>query len=403
MAFRIDQAIVRGEITNEVPGIVTGRIWLAGREKPIVLQLEGNCLTDLAGSSLTFSNPSPSPQTIDGLATYQIGKAGSMTASQKVRVPTVSDEELTQLIAKRATIPSRWSNCLYLEWFSDANGRVVIQSENLELTLSEPRWLLPKNPPPSPDRSDVAHPPDASPFSREENDPSSSPNPFADIGDDFLIGPDGTSEDDDFDDEPLNEFEWEQELRDAELRADAYQDALEKFHEHLDHLEPQDEAGESPETEQAPGSDSQLPIVSESETGEALPHKHHELTGRAMELAVSIRDESERHNLLNLGSANAGADTPIMNTIAATVQFGGRLAAALDGIANGADPEHGFIIAMLKRSLVPLNDCLHHGTESITAYASIPALVSSLADARIQLFDLRREILDLMEELRASS
>ena len=34
------------------------------------------------------------------------------------------------------------------------------------------------------------------------------------------------------DDIPLNEFEWEQELRDADRRAEAYQEAFEKYRDH---------------------------------------------------------------------------------------------------------------------------------------------------------------------------
>jgi hypothetical protein len=38
--------------------------------------------------------------------------------------------------------PSHWANCLYLEWFSESNGRVVIESADYELTISPPEWRL---------------------------------------------------------------------------------------------------------------------------------------------------------------------------------------------------------------------------------------------------------------------
>ncbi|MDG2126006.1 MAG: hypothetical protein P8J87_20065 [Verrucomicrobiales bacterium] len=405
MAFRIDKSIVRGEITNEVPGIVTGRIWLLGREKPIVLQLEGNCLSDLAGSSLTFENPSPSPQEIDGLVTYQVGRAGDMTASQKVRVPTVSDEELTTLIQRRQHIPARWSNYLYLEWYSDTNGRIVIQTEEFNTVLSEPRWILPKKRDLPGRRPGTASPPNGGRLHGESEDDS--PGRFPATGEEFLVESDNPT-DDDFDaDAPLDEFEWEQELRDAEERADAYQEALEKFHEHIDPKEILDHLADHTTPAETPTTDPRQPATSDqgtsSQEGEDVPHKHHELTGRAMEIAVSIRKESEHHNLHHLSSNGASNGSPAMRAMASTVQFGGRLAAALDGIANGADPERGFIVAMLKRSLVPLNTALEDCTAAIGAHASIPALAACLTGARTKLFNLRHDILDLMAELRSNS
>ena len=38
--------------------------------------------------------------------------------------------------------PEHMANCLYLEWFSEANGRVVIESADYELTISAPEWRL---------------------------------------------------------------------------------------------------------------------------------------------------------------------------------------------------------------------------------------------------------------------
>jgi len=36
-----------------------------------------------------------------------------------------------------------WGNCLYLEWFSQANGRVVIESTAYRLTIEgEPAWEM---------------------------------------------------------------------------------------------------------------------------------------------------------------------------------------------------------------------------------------------------------------------
>jgi hypothetical protein len=57
MAFRIHDSVVWGEVDNRAKGIVRGRIWVQGRADPLVLELEGNALPDLAGCLLTFRNP----------------------------------------------------------------------------------------------------------------------------------------------------------------------------------------------------------------------------------------------------------------------------------------------------------------------------------------------------------
>src|SRR6185503_15176819 len=67
---------------------------------------------------------------------------GDMTASRKVRVLDVPLEEAKQIAAKGKPIPDHLANALYLEWFSDANGRVVIESAGFTVEISAPAWEL---------------------------------------------------------------------------------------------------------------------------------------------------------------------------------------------------------------------------------------------------------------------
>lgn len=47
------------------------------------------------------------------------------------------------LMKKRGEpVPEHMANCLYLEWFSEANGRVVIESTDYHLVISAPEWRL---------------------------------------------------------------------------------------------------------------------------------------------------------------------------------------------------------------------------------------------------------------------
>ena len=68
--------------------------------------------------------------------------------------------------------------------------------------------------------------------------------------------------------------------------------------------------------------------------------------------------------------------------------------------AQGLDPEPGFIIAMLKRAQVPLNEALH-AFDCIDASSLTEETRLWLQTRKRDLFELRREIIDLMHELRA--
>src|ERR1035437_3578649 len=144
MAFRIHESVVRGEIDNRVKGIVRGKIWVEGRAAPVVLELEGNAWPDLAGCRLTFTNPQKRvPHAhLDSLHALQRGSIGDLPASRKVRVFDVPLPDALDMIHRKEKPPEHMANCLYLEWFSEANGRVVIESADYELTISAPEWRL---------------------------------------------------------------------------------------------------------------------------------------------------------------------------------------------------------------------------------------------------------------------
>lgn len=143
MAWRLCDSVVRGEIDNTERGCVEGRVWLAGRESPVVLRLTGNAWPDLAGSRLTFENPKPRPgiEPVD-LWSEQIGAVGDMTASRKVRVFDVPIEEALAMIRIGVTPPEHRANALYLEWYSERNGRVVIESADFHLSATPSAWTL---------------------------------------------------------------------------------------------------------------------------------------------------------------------------------------------------------------------------------------------------------------------
>ena len=144
MAWRFDKMVIRGEIDNTVRGSVTGTLWLLGREQPMTLDLVGDTWPDLAGCKLTFENPNPvpQPQYDEGLAMIQTGSVGDITASQKLKKLLVPEEVWMKALEEKRFHEVPWvlSNSLYLEWFSDRNGRIVIQTTDYVLTVSERHW-----------------------------------------------------------------------------------------------------------------------------------------------------------------------------------------------------------------------------------------------------------------------
>jgi hypothetical protein len=135
MAWRIEESVIRGEIDNRVRGRVTGRIWFTGRAAPVELNLMGDCWRDLAGRRLEFTNPEPKPGDLGNFAAIQKGLAGDISASRKVKVPDIPLDQIGAYYAAKKPFPWHWGNSLYLEWFSEANGRVVIESASYELKI----------------------------------------------------------------------------------------------------------------------------------------------------------------------------------------------------------------------------------------------------------------------------
>jgi hypothetical protein len=138
MAWRLNEMVTRGVIDNRQKGKVVGTLWLVGQESAIRLELDGNCDDDLAGCLVEFVNHKPRPDHSIGRLRDQVGAAGTITASRKVRTlpPDVRVEELNREMIEQFG----WSNSLYLEWFSKFNGRVVVELVDPEVRVSEPAW-----------------------------------------------------------------------------------------------------------------------------------------------------------------------------------------------------------------------------------------------------------------------
>ena len=143
MALRLFSEILHGELDNSLPGRTTGIIHLAGWKEPLTLDLVGNPWRDLAGHRVVFKNPSPARESAPGLVPHQTGRVGDITASRKVKVLDCPLEDLRLYHKQNQPVPHHWENSLYLEWFGDANGRVVIEATGFEISIDpEPAWVM---------------------------------------------------------------------------------------------------------------------------------------------------------------------------------------------------------------------------------------------------------------------
>ncbi|MFM8831395.1 MAG: hypothetical protein ACKOHM_10385 [Spartobacteria bacterium] len=145
MALRLCTEILHGELENRHPGRTTGILHLVDHKEPLTLDLVGNPWRDLAGHRVVFKNPNPGParEAISRLVPQQTGCVGDITASRKVKVLDCPLEALPALHREKRPIPHHWANSLYLEWFGDTNGRIVVEATGFEISIDpEPAWTM---------------------------------------------------------------------------------------------------------------------------------------------------------------------------------------------------------------------------------------------------------------------
>ena len=392
MAWRFDEHLLRGEIDNRTRGRVTGRLWLAAVAQPLILDLRGDCHPDLAGCFLTFENPQPVPMTTRPPAVIQRGDAGDITAARKVRVFDIPFEEAYALLKAGGTPPEHLANCLYLEWYSDLGGRMVIESADYRLQISEPAWRFTAD-----ELAERAR------RAAEEGDDSFAIELHAE------------------DAEPWDEFRHEQLLRESEALTEKYGRLLARYKDHpdsdrliaremgwtwLEETLNAKERGELP----APAEADAHADFNETDFEEDPPDP-------AREGIDWVRDSEERimhpvaqrtRDLLYalLAELRAGGedlaetDTALAAFTAHFMTLHVKLASALDFIARGSDhTDPGLIIAWLKRALEIHNETLAAAT-ALGDHPHFPA--ARLAHYRAGLFALREDILAIIARLRAS-
>jgi hypothetical protein len=397
MAFRIHDSVVRGEIDNRVKGIVRGKIWVAGRAEPVMLELKGNAWPDLAGCLLTFANPLKiiAHQHLDSLNPSQRGSIGDLTASRKVRVFDVPLTEALDMIHRQEKPPEHMANSLYLEWFSEANGRVVIESADYVLTISAPEWRL-----------------------TPEEDAQRAQQAAAGM-DDFMQNlTDAIEQHKRGQKDPeaeWDEHDYEKLMKESDARTDKYIELLEKYGDsdeaeekiakEMGWLKEQTEAEAEAESKRIEEMNRACEEALNEPPDEPDPHREgidwirtkdgdlrHPLQHRCFVSAMKFWQQSDA-----LGFENSD-DDDLHHFIFEFQTTGAKLAGALSGIAEGRGfTDAAFTVACLKRAL----DHLHKSQAGLEAVAPKKLLPEKMiAAARKELFEIREGILNLMDEFR---
>jgi len=119
MAWRPHEQLVEGELDNTLPGKVTGWIRFVGMNEVVKLDLHGDFHRDIRGTKVCLSgcarDDEETRQHLEGFSPVQTGEVGDMTAG----LP-----------------PSDYvSGYVYLEWYSEQNGRVVLELDQDQIEV----------------------------------------------------------------------------------------------------------------------------------------------------------------------------------------------------------------------------------------------------------------------------
>ena len=377
MAWRIEENVSRGEIDNRTAGRVYGKVWLADRNDPLVLELTGNCHKDLAGCRITFTNPAPKADSRITLAANQRGAVGDMTAARKVRVI----EDFDYLAIKRGKkFSEHLANCLYLEWFSEANGRVVIESTAYEISVSEPVWRL------APDEEIRQHEANADAMRSFMERAAGALDPREEAA---------------YDGTPKDEFEWELFLRASDRRTTKLGELMEKYHDH-------------PDRDRVIAREMGWTAIEEMLDAEAEFSGEEELdnpgdAGFEESEPVEIDEDPIRHplvaRLINRSAtlmelAGERWDNDLEEMVGGFIAVGPKIAGALGIVRPGRNLDNefdGLVVAKLKRAIGELSRAINAASRLKERKAELPF---SIDEWVTEMLGTRQEILTLMNEFR---
>lgn len=383
MAWRLEKSVEHGEIDNTVSGTTTGRIWLLGQAEPLLLSLTGDCWRDLAGARLEFTNPAPlDGQDLTALDPDQVGLVGDMTAARRVCKP-----------ARQHNAAPHWENRLYLEWFSEANGRVLIEAANFKLRISAHQWQM----------------------DEDEEDAQKLANLQAMR--DFLArmiqrptAESGTT---------TQSSGLDAITRDAERASRAFGEVLEKYGADPDSerkeafvmgwdrkLEALADLDEALDGRNLPwitdddddGNWNHLMDLCEEHFGDGDPEGDEGIDGFAEEEPVVEKSRELCLRAMHLIDQHAMPGTPAYRVIGSLLEISGKLTGAIDA-GHDAPSEKSYVLNMLKHCLALANEALG-AMQQLLATETDPEQQSDLNGLLNGIFEVREDITELHREIR---
>ncbi len=129
MAWRPSDIFIEGILDNTVPNKITGWMKFAGMQENVTFELEGNFHRDIRGAKVKLTGDcqlvdfEKAKNYMQGFSIFQKGKAGDMTAG----LPTGKDEQ--------GNLTYEYQNHGYYEWYSETNGRCVLELDTDQVEL----------------------------------------------------------------------------------------------------------------------------------------------------------------------------------------------------------------------------------------------------------------------------
>lgn len=407
MAWRIAKYVTKGELDNREKGLIMGSVWFSGKTAPIRLELRGNFLRDMAGRAITFENPAPMPADAMALDELHVGFTGDMTASRKDTVVEMAPSEQTGTSGSPTGLPARKVNKLFLEWFSETNGRIVIESTEFRVELGPAAWVM----------------------TAEEESQQLTANRES-----FRQWLEHLSELEAADEDvpihasshPMNEFEWEKVFKDSDIKNERLSEVLEKYHGHPDsemliaremgwmwveeELEAQErgvfaEIDDEDEFEEEDDEDDEY-IFDDNREPNPLREGidwirdddgtiEHPLAIKALRFSASLWKYFE-----DSGKLSDAGDSRIFEWVGLVESAGVRLSNTLTDVAFGEDVDNGYVIAGLKRSV----HIVHQALNMLQTLEPLNLMsLDTAKSAQKTLFDLREDILAMMKQYRTRS
>lgn len=119
MAWRPRKYLIEGELDNTTPGQVTGWLRFAGMDGLVTLELNGNFHRDIRGAKIRLNGPDNEDNQkarsyMSEFAPMQTGNAGDITAGKP---------------------PRDYVDHPYIEWYSEQNGRVLLELQPQQLEV----------------------------------------------------------------------------------------------------------------------------------------------------------------------------------------------------------------------------------------------------------------------------